>query len=266
MVWNRRERMKDLLGARSLTSQTRESELEKSTSEDITSAFSKIVAPGRNKAGLLATGSSSFGQHTDAGSSSSSRRDGAGAGDATVLSAGGQMVTVTNNTTDKQRRQRGGAVQVEEEQVFIPYRTSDADEDRGYAINDAKGTFEMQAGQASFAVDGDDAQDLGKTRQRKKWCVCVCLKASSFLLTFVVVVVVVVVLVVVVLVFVVLVFVVLVFVLLLLLLLLLVGMVLSTSASAMLLTIGALLWCACCVAYVCAGIARRRSMLERATM
>ncbi|EGD80824.1 hypothetical protein PTSG_11725 [Salpingoeca rosetta] len=155
-VWDRTERMKELLGAKSLTSHTREAQLEASTSEEITSAFSNIIAPGRNKAGLLpgTAGATVLGTAQPSSSSSSSSSS-----SKSVMSHG-QRVTVSHSSS------AGDAG--EDAEVYIPYRRGDDEDEQGYAINNGA-SFTREAESATFALDGDDIQDMHKSSQRKKW-------------------------------------------------------------------------------------------------
>eukprot|EP00043_Microstomoeca_roanoka_P020535 m.250789 g.250789 ORF g.250789 m.250789 type:complete len:800 (-) comp17180_c0_seq3:142-2541(-) len=128
-----KERLKELLGAKSITSSTRDVELEQSTPEEITTAFSKIVAPGRNKTGLV----------TEEGKSKV---------------VGDLKITTTL-----------AQVEEEDEEVYIPYTRGDANEDRGYAVNESSNTFEQQARDVGFGLEGDEAEDMQKQHQRKVW-------------------------------------------------------------------------------------------------
>lgn len=143
-IKQRSARVKEILGATSIISRTREVELEGSTSEDITAAFSKIIAPGRNKAGLVARNPeeavkahrSVFKQNTP------------------VISAILPKV---------------GETSCEEEEVYIPYMRDNIDEERGFAVNESSSGFEQQAQAATFAVDGDDITEMHRNKQQKTW-------------------------------------------------------------------------------------------------
>jgi hypothetical protein len=105
--------------------------LEEATGDELTEAFSRIVAPGRNKV--------------------------QGRNETTVLSGGGMEVTVQGED------ETAGAGQ----NVFVPYFQSDKEEELGYLTKEA--SFVRDAGHAVLDMTGDDDQAFSSSKQQKKW-------------------------------------------------------------------------------------------------
>ncbi|EDQ91298.1 uncharacterized protein MONBRDRAFT_20053 [Monosiga brevicollis MX1] len=109
--------------------------LEQATGDDLIEAFSTIVAPGRNKAGLpeaaiaVTKGQRAVGE----------------------ASAG---VTITRAK--------------EADDVFVPYRATNTHDERGYAMQEG-GSFARASAQATFDLTGDDNQTMHSQSQQKQW-------------------------------------------------------------------------------------------------
>eukprot|EP00049_Salpingoeca_infusionum_P005520 m.93138 g.93138 ORF g.93138 m.93138 type:complete len:842 (+) comp12995_c3_seq2:51-2576(+) len=144
-VHDRAERQAELLGAKRVTMP--QVQLEASTADDITRAFSKVVAPGRNKAGL------NLPEVQTEGTAPKRAKGKRGKGSETV-SGGGLVATVGGDSDDEQAN------------FFIPYRPRDATTEAALSVSSS---FARDAASATIGLLGDDTKTMAKASNQKKW-------------------------------------------------------------------------------------------------